>query len=115
MVFSLLFAHSVHFVQYRRSKVTVDLQDEDTMLARLQDSESLADFGLVDSEDTDCDAGRSYILEFHPEEQDPLFLEEEVMEMDDVPRVYTRLLFVATVNFRPVSTELNIMNHQLSY
>ncbi len=53
----------------------------------LLDSENLDDFGIDESEDSDCDDGDvgSYLPEVQPEEEEPPFSEEEVMEMDDVP------------------------------
>ncbi len=50
----------------------------------LLDSDSLDDFGLVESEDSDCDDGEvgSYLPEVQPAEEEAPFSEEEVMEMD---------------------------------
>ncbi len=52
----------------------------------LLDDETLDDFGLIESEDTDCDDGDvgSYLPEVQPDEQDPCFSEEEGMEVDNV-------------------------------
>ncbi len=52
----------------------------------LLNSENLDDFGLLESEDSDCDDEDvgSYLPEVQPEEEEPCFSKEEVLEMDDV-------------------------------
>ncbi len=63
---------------------TVHFQDQDNVSEVLQSYTRLDDFGLVETEDNACD-DRNYLPEVQPEEQDPRFSEEEVMEVDDVP------------------------------
>ncbi len=52
----------------------------------LLNSENHDDFGLLESEDSDCDNEDvgSYLPEVQPEEEEPCFSEEEVLEMDNV-------------------------------
>ena len=54
----------------------------------LLDSENLDDFGLVESEDSDCEDGEvgSYLPEVQLEDSEPYLSIEEALELDSDPR-----------------------------